>query len=68
MKKSNICPKCGSNDILMIPGSSGAYGVGNNIPLFFSYVKVNRYLCCTCGFSEEWIDEKDIGKLKEKFR
>ena len=70
MKKSNVCPKCGSNDILMIPGSSGAYGVGNNIQVgwsTFSAVLVDRYVCCGCGFSEEWIDEKDIEKLKEKF-
>ena len=54
----------------MIPGNSGAYGVGNNIQVgwsTFSAVLVDRYVCCGCGFSEEWIDEKDIAKLKNKF-
>lgn len=71
MKQSRICPKCEGTDILLIPGKAGAYGVGNNIPLgafVFSYVKVNRYLCCNCGYSEEWVDRADIPRLKEKYQ
>lgn len=68
MKNTRICPKCNSNDILLIPGYEGAYGSGNNIPAsFFKSVKVNRYLCCVCGYSEEWIDREDIVKLKKKY-
>ncbi len=70
MKNTRICPKCNSNDILTIPGTSGAYGTGNNIPAgktVFSYVLVNRYLCCSCGYSEEWIDKEDMEKLKKKY-
>lgn len=70
MKNTNICPKCQSKDILHIPGNAGAYGSGNNIQLGwsnFSAVLVNRYVCCTCGYSEEWIDKKDISKLKKKY-
>ena len=26
-----------------------------------------RYVCETCGFSEEWIDLHDIPKLKKKY-
>jgi ribosomal protein S27AE len=61
MKQSQLCPKCGASDILFIPGNAGAYGAGNNIPAgatVFSYVKVNRYLCCRCGYSEEWSTER----------
>ena len=68
MRRTLTCPKCGSHDILKIPGYSGAYGSGNNIPLTFSAVKVHRYLCCRCGFSEEWIDEEDIPRLKKKYQ
>jgi len=33
-----------------------------------SAVKVTRYLCCECGYSEEWIDNKeDIKKLCDKY-
>jgi len=31
----------------------------------FSGVDVNRYICCSCGFTEEWIDLEDIKRLKE---
>ncbi len=71
MKNRKICPKCNGTDILLIPGKAGAYGAGNNIPMgatIFSYVKVNRYLCCDCGYSEEWIGKDDIRRLKEKYQ
>lgn len=70
MKQSRICPKCGSTDILLIPGKAGAYGVGNNVPVgatIFTYVPVDRYLCCSCGYSEEWIDRDSIPRLKKKY-
>ena len=67
MKYSHICPKCDSNDIIRIEGSNRAYSAGNNILVgatIFSAVKVHRYLCCNCGFSEEWIDIEDIEKIR----
>lgn len=71
MKKNGICPKCASRDILRIPGSVGPYGTGNNIQTGWwnvTAVKVNRYLCCHCGYSEEWINEEDIPALKNKYQ
>lgn len=70
MKRSHTCPKCGGRDILRVPGKSGAYGAGNNIQMGFTYfsaVLVHRYVCCCCGYSEEWIDAADLERLKEKF-
>jgi transposase-like protein len=72
MKKSKICPKCNSQEIIRIPGQVRGYGSGNNIitgMTIFSAVKVTRYLCADCGFSEEWIDDpKDIKKLKDIYK
>ena len=70
MKNKRICPKCNSTDILLIPGKAGAYGSGNNIQTgmtIFSAVLVHRYVCCSCGYSEEWIDKDDIQKVKKKY-
>ena len=68
MKNTGICPKCNHPNILRIEGYLGAYGSGNNIPSgMFSAVKVHRYLCCSCGFSEEWIDQQDIPALQKKY-
>lgn len=66
MKNTKICPKCQFADIVRIDGYSGAYGTGNNIMTglsVFSAVNVNRYICCRCGFTEEWIDKEDIEKI-----
>ncbi|MBQ6357034.1 MAG: hypothetical protein IJI33_03650 [Solobacterium sp.] len=70
MKFSNVCPKCGSDQILMVPGDVRSYGAGNNIMTgmtVLSAVKVRRYVCCDCGFSEEWIDLDDIDKLIDRY-
>lgn len=69
MKNTNICPKCKGKEIKRFNGTIGAYGTGNNIFIgvtSFSAVKVNRYVCLTCGYVEEWIDEKDIERIKNK--
>lgn len=66
MKNTRICPKCNSSNIIRIDGYAGAYGSGNNIMVgatIFSAVNVNRYVCCNCGFTEEWIDRADLEKL-----
>ena len=68
MKNTKKCPKCASADIVRIGGFTGPYGSGNNVMVgasIFSAVKVNRYVCCTCGFTEEWIDTDELGKVKE---
>ena len=51
MKHSRTCPKCGNTDIILVPGSSKAYGAGNNIQVgmtIFSAVLVDRYVCGYC--------------------
>ena len=73
MKTTGRCVKCESVEIIKIPGGVGAYGAGNNIPAggwtVFSSVTVTRYLCVSCGYSEEWVDsESDRKKLYEKYR
>ena len=71
MRSSSTCPKCKSTDIVRIPGAVSGYGAGNNIIVgrtIFSTVKVTRYLCASCGFSEEWIDSAaDISSIKKKY-
>lgn len=67
MKNTKSCPKCQSNDIVRINGYAGAYGSGNNIMIgmsILSAVGVNRYICCNCGFTEEWVDQEDLERIK----
>ena len=66
MKNNRVCPKCQSTNIVRVDGYTGAYGVGNNVMVgisVFSAVNVNRYICCDCGFTEEWIDKEDLEKI-----
>ena len=68
MNRTRICPTCGSNEIYVIDGYTGPYGSGNNVMIgatVFTAVKVNRYICCACGFTEEWIGREDLEKVKK---
>lgn len=68
MKNTNTCPKCSSTDVVRIEGGFEPHD--NHIQVgwsIFSAVPVHRYVCCECGYSEEWIDTADLPKLKEKF-
>ena len=70
MKNTRICPKCNGSNIIRIEGKAGPYGMGNNIQVGWSNlsaVLVHRYLCCDCGYSEEWIDKEDIPALQKKY-
>ncbi|MCA8989487.1 MAG: hypothetical protein KDA78_17690 [Planctomycetaceae bacterium] len=54
------CVKCGGSDVLFVEPLVVAFGAGNVIPLsgwFVNYdsVKVDRYVCMSCGFCEEWV-------------
>jgi len=71
MKNSRKCPKCNESIVLTIPGRVGVFGTGNNIVAGrtnFSSIKVTRYLCGSCGYSEEWVDShSDLAKLREVY-
>jgi hypothetical protein len=71
MKNSKVCPKCEAADIVAVPRRVASYGTGGDIDVgvkLGGMVDVTRYLCCGCGFSEEWFDDpKDLLKIMKKF-
>ena len=69
MKNTKTCPKCKGIEIVRVNGWVGAYGGGNYVQLnatIFSnsIAKVHRYICISCGYTEEWIDVEDLPKIK----
>lgn len=71
MKNTGICPKCGGQEILTVPGGDGSRYHDNVISagwMKISSVEVCRCVCCGCGFSEEWVDPRHIPELKKKYQ
>lgn len=65
MKNTKMCPKCQSTNVVRIDGFRGIHGSGNYVlASFSSAVIVNRYICCNCGFTEEWIDKEDLETIE----
>lgn len=67
MKNTNKCPKCGSEEVVLVKGTKDRYDIGNNISLGGVLVMVDKYVCCDCGYCEEWIDKKDAKYVKMKY-
>lgn len=67
MKNERKCPKCGGTDILKIMTDKVDRSGTRILCGVFSVVVVPRYVCCGCGYTEEWIAKEDIPKLRKAF-
>ena len=70
MKNSNRCPKCLSQNIVRIPDDQRRYSSGNNIYTskltLISKIPVIRYVCCDCGYTENWVEKSsERGEIKK---
>lgn len=68
MKQTQTCPKCQFNDIIRIPARLPASSGENIVSIgLMKAVRVTRYVCATCGFSEEYIEPlEDTEKLRAR--
>lgn len=62
MKKTGRCLKCGATDIAVVP--PGRY---NSFPVGFGSAKLERYICLSCGFTEEWVDEDAMERVRRYY-
>lgn len=72
MKNSKECPKCMSDNIVRFDGLRLYNALGNVLlvkrsknRLLVDVVCIHRYVCCNCGYTEEWIDKEDLQKVAE---
>ena len=64
MKNTKICPKCQSSKIVRFDCHAGGHGGNFVTTSFVSAVTINRYICCRCGYVEEWIDVGDLEEIE----
>ena len=69
MKHSRICPKCGSKEIIMImERTPSGNDNGNHIYCgHYSYASIWRYICCDCGYTEQYVNKPEIKKIREYY-
>ena len=64
MRNNGICPKCKSNNVSEIKSDLLGTRISTGA---LSVACVSYYVCCQCGYVEEWItDKKDLEKLSDK--
>ena len=68
MKNTKRCPKCGSQAIVRVPDNAHRY-LANSICMtslaFVKRIPVARYVCCECGYVENWVE---YWRAREKLR
>lgn len=72
MKNTKKCPKCGSVNIVRIPDNPSRHASGNNIYIstftLINKIPVIRYVCCNCGYVENWVEsQNECDKIKRTF-
>ncbi len=72
MKNSRCCPKCHSENIVRVPDHPARHASGNNIyttrMTLFGKIPVIRYVCCNCGYVENWVeDAQELDEIKKTF-
>lgn len=66
MKNTGKCAKCGSDAVIALDNNMGQQLTPVRISAF-SVASTTRYICCDCGYMEEWISsDKDLKKLRKK--
>lgn len=66
MKNTGRCVKCSSDAVVVVDNTMGQQFTPIRIS-GFSVASTARFICCDCGYMEEWIiDEKDLKKLRKK--
>lgn len=73
MRCSGKCPKCGGVNLIRIPDNPSRYASGNNIYTstitLGGKIPVIRYVCCDCGYVENWVEQKKgLAKIQHTFR
>ena len=68
MKYNNCCPKCQNTQIAIVEGGMFKGNMYNTLSFALTTIYLTRYVCTTCGFTENYIDDpKDLQKIKEMF-
>jgi hypothetical protein len=64
--KNGKCTRCGASDIQKAP-FTGSHRDYRPVTKFSKGVKLNEYVCCSCGFVETYLaDMSDVAKIKKK--
>lgn len=71
MKNTNVCPKCGSRDIVRVPDDAHRY-LANSICItklvMVERIPVARYVCRGCGYVENWVEsQRELEQIKHAF-
>ena len=66
MKQSRTCPKCGSKEVIQfMEATQNGKDNGNHIYCgFYNHARIWRYVCCDCGYSEQYVDIPEIKKIR----
>ncbi len=67
MKYAKQCPKCGSKDIIVFMNDGFPVDSDHGIMVgmtIMSTIPLHRYVCCNCGYTEQWVKRCHIEKLK----
>jgi len=69
MRNAMQCVKCGSSEVVVVPGTLGhGRAIHWGITGFDGWTPIARHVCTACGYTEAWIENpRDLAKIKKRF-
>lgn len=62
-RKSQLCPRCGSVDMVRAGRARGRIPAG-----IFARACLDRWVCCSCGYCELRADKEKLDKIRDFWR
>jgi predicted nucleic-acid-binding Zn-ribbon protein len=67
-KNTGSCPKCHSSDVARVPAEPGRGHALTGPPGVVTSVAMTRFVCCRCGYTEEWVEAaEDLAAVKRRY-
>ena len=68
MKNTGSCPKCRSSDVARVPAEpNGGHAASGPVGVLTG-VATTRFVCCRCGYSEEWVEgAADLAAVRKRY-
>ena len=66
--KDKLCPKCSQDQLINVTTQTEGHPEFLQTAPFYEKILNDRYVCFSCGFTEEWLSPSNLERAKKTFR
>lgn len=66
--KDKLCPKCAEVHMINVTTRTEGQTEFLQTAPFYEKIIIDRYVCFSCGFTEEWLSPSNLERAKKTFK